>query len=64
VDNLVGSLEVGKLGNVVLWSETPIQLSSRVHKVIIEGKVVPMTSVQTRLRDKFEKIVYERMNKK
>jgi imidazolonepropionase-like amidohydrolase len=64
VDNLVGSLEVGKLANVVLWSETPIQLSSRVHKVIINGKVVPMTSVQTRLRDKFEKIVYERMNKK
>jgi imidazolonepropionase-like amidohydrolase len=64
VDSLVGSLEVGKLANVVLWSETPIQLSSRVHKVFINGRVVPMTSVQTRLRDKFEKIVYERMNKK
>ncbi len=64
VDNLVGSLEVGKLANVVLWDHTPIQLSSRVLKVIINGNVVPMTSVQTRLRDKFEKIVNERMNKK
>jgi imidazolonepropionase-like amidohydrolase len=64
VDSLVGSLEVGKLANVAVWDDTPIQLSSRVHKVIIEGNVVPMTSVQTRLRDKFEKIVYERMNKK
>ena len=64
VDNLVGSLEVGKLANVVVWDDTPIQLSSRVHKVIIEGNVIPMTSVQTRLRDKFTKIVYERLDKK
>ncbi|MGB6867941.1 MAG: amidohydrolase family protein [Candidatus Aminicenantaceae bacterium] len=63
VDELVGSLEVGKLANVALWDDTPIQLSSRVRKVIIEGNVIPMTSVQTRLRDKFEKIVYERMNR-
>lgn len=64
VDSLVGSLEVGKLANVAVWNDTPIQMSSRVLKVIISGNVVPMTSVQTRLRDKFEKIVYERMNKK
>lgn len=64
VDNLVGSLEVGKLANVVVWDDTPIQLKSRVHKVIIEGHVIPMTSVQTRLRDKFEKIVHERINKR
>ncbi len=64
VDNLVGSLEVGKLANIVVWEDSPIQLSSRVHKVIIEGHVVPMTSVQTRLRDKFIKIVYGRMSKK
>lgn len=64
VDNLVGSLEVGKLANIVVWDDTPIQLSSRVLKVFIEGHSIPMTSVQTRLRDKFEKIVHERMNKK
>jgi imidazolonepropionase-like amidohydrolase len=64
IDKLVGSLEVGKLANIALWNNTPIQLSSRVHKVIIGGNVVPMTSIQTRLRDKFEKIVRERMNKK
>jgi imidazolonepropionase-like amidohydrolase len=62
VDNLVGSLEVGKLANVVVWDDTPVQLSSRVHKVFIEGNDIPMTSVQTRLRDKFAKIVSERMN--
>jgi imidazolonepropionase-like amidohydrolase len=64
VDSLVGSLEVGKIANVAVWSDTPIQLSSRVLQVVINGNVVPMTSVQTRLRDKFAKIVYDRMNKK
>ncbi len=64
VDTLVGSLEVGKVANVAVWSDTPIQLSSRVLNVIINGKIVPMTSVQTRLRDKYENIVGERMNKK
>ncbi len=64
IDDQVGSLEVGKTANVVIWKGSPIQMSSRVQKVIINGKVIPMTSVQTRLRDKFEKIVYERMKKK
>ena len=64
VDDKVGSLEVGKIANVVVWSQSPIQMSSRVHTVIINGKVIPMTSFQTRLRDKFEKIVKERTKKK
>lgn len=64
VDDLVGSLEEGKLANVVIWSGNPIQMSSRVEKVIIKGKEIPLTSFQTRLRDKFEKIVSERIESK
>jgi imidazolonepropionase-like amidohydrolase len=64
VDDKVGSLEVGKVANVVIWSGSPIQMKSRVHQLIINGKVIPLTSFQTRLRDKFEKIVKERMKKK
>lgn len=64
IDDHVGSLEKGKTANVVIWSSSPIQMSSRVHSVIINGKIIPLTSVQTRLRDKFEKIVRERMKKK
>jgi len=60
VDHLVGSLETGKVANVVIWTGSPIQMSSQVRTVIINGKIIPMTSVQTRLRDKFEKIVKER----
>ncbi len=61
VGQQVGSLEPGKTANIVLWRGSPVQLSSRVEKLIINGRIVPLTSVQTSLRDKFEKIVGERM---
>jgi urease alpha subunit len=61
---MVGSLEVGKIADIVIWSDSPIQMTSRVHKVIINGKIIPLTSIQTQLRDKFEKIVRERMKEK
>lgn len=64
VDDQVGSLEVGKTANVVIWSDSPIQMKARVLEVIINGRRIPLTSVQTRLRDKFEKIVRERLKKK
>lgn len=64
LEKMVGSLEVGKTANVVIWDGSPIQMRSRVHKVIINGKVIPQTSIQTRLLDRFEKVVRERMEKK
>ncbi len=64
MESEIGSLEVGKRANITIWSGSPIQMSSRVLKVIIDGKLIPMTSIQTRLRDKFEKIVQDRMEKK
>jgi len=64
IDDQVGSLEKGKTANMIICSKSLIQLSSKIHTVIINGKVIPRTSVQTRLRDKFEKIVKERIRKK
>lgn len=60
----VGSLEKGKTANVAIWTGSPIQGRSRVETVIIEGKRIPMSSFQTRLYDKFRKIVDERMKKR
>ena len=60
----VGSLEEGKIANVAIWNGSPIQGRSIVETVIIKGKLIPMTSFQTRLYEKFKKIVAERMNKK
>jgi imidazolonepropionase-like amidohydrolase len=64
IEEEVGSLEVGKVANVAIWTGSPIQGRSRVETVIIKGNLIPMTSLQTRLYEKFKKIVYERMKKK
>ncbi len=63
VEQELGSLEVGKTANLALWSGSPVQMRSRVLKVIIKGRIIPPQSVQTRLRDKFERIVRERRSK-
>jgi len=54
---------VGKTADLALWSGSPLQMRSRVEKVIIQGRIIPPESVQTRLRDKFDKIVRERRSK-
>ena len=37
IDDQVGSFEVGKTANVVIWDGSPLQMRSRVHKVFING---------------------------
>jgi imidazolonepropionase-like amidohydrolase len=64
ISDEVGSLEKGKIANLAIWTGSPIQGRSRVETVIIKGELIPMTSFQTRLYEKFRKIVNERMKKK
>ncbi len=64
IEDEVGSLEVGKTADVVIWNASPIQGSSRAETVIIRGKPIPLTSFQTRLYEKFKKIVRDRMKEK
>jgi len=64
IDDKLGSLEPGKMANVVIWTGSPIQLTSRVKTLIINGEIVPLESVQTRLRDRYEKIVRQRLKAK
>ena len=40
VDHRVGSLAVGKDGDLVLWQGSPLLISSKVVMVFIEGKQV------------------------
>jgi len=51
----LGSIEQGKTANLVVWTGSPIQMSSQVCHVIINGKIIPMESIQTRLRDQYIK---------
>jgi imidazolonepropionase-like amidohydrolase len=55
MDDQLGSIKQGKTANLVVWSGSPIQMSSKVCHVIINGKVIPMESIQTRLRDRYKK---------
>jgi imidazolonepropionase-like amidohydrolase len=49
-----GSLDAGKVANLVLFDGDPLAPRSRVVKVFIRGREVPMESHQTELRDRFE----------
>jgi imidazolonepropionase-like amidohydrolase len=36
----IGSLEVGKLGDLAIWSGDPLDVMQRAHRVFIEGEQV------------------------
>jgi len=44
-----GSLEPGKVANVVVWSGDPLELSSQVRHLFIHGVEIPLQSRQTEL---------------
>lgn len=50
----LGSLEVGKRANVVIADGDPLDVTTDVKQVFINGKPVPMSSRHTRLRDEYQ----------
>jgi imidazolonepropionase-like amidohydrolase len=55
VDKDLGSLEVGKVGNVVVASGDPLDVKTDVKHVFIQGQEIPLVSKQTQLRDQYWK---------
>jgi imidazolonepropionase-like amidohydrolase len=53
VGDKLGSLDVGKVANVVIANGDPLDVRTSVQQVFIEGVAIPMTSRQTRLRDEY-----------
>lgn len=53
VADKLGSLDVGKTANIVVANGDPLDVKTDVKQVFIEGREVPMTSRQTRLRDQY-----------
>jgi imidazolonepropionase-like amidohydrolase len=49
----LGSLDVGKMANVVIANGDPLDVRTDVKQVYIEGVAVPMVDRQTRLRDEY-----------
>jgi imidazolonepropionase-like amidohydrolase len=48
-----GSLEAGKVADVVVWTGDPFELSTGVTKVFIRGRDVPLTSRQHELMERY-----------
>jgi imidazolonepropionase-like amidohydrolase len=49
-----GSLEVGKVANVVVWSGDPFEFSTGVEHVFIRGRDIPLRSRQTELLERYK----------
>ena len=55
VGDRLGSLEAGKIANVVVANGDPLDVKTDVRQVYIEGRAIPMTSRQTWLRDQYSR---------
>ena len=56
VANQYGSLEVGKVANVVVWTGDPFEFSTGVEHVFIRGKEIPLRSRQTELFERYRSL--------
>jgi imidazolonepropionase-like amidohydrolase len=55
VADQLGSLDVGKIANVVVANGDPLDVKTDVKQVFIAGREVPMSDRQVRLRDEYSK---------
>src|SRR2546428_397310 len=51
-----GSLEPGKVANVVVWSGDPFEFTTGVEHVFIRGREIPLKSRQTELFERYKKL--------
>ena len=49
----VGSLEPGKIANVIVTDGDPLELRTHVHYAFIAGRAVPVTNAQTELYERY-----------
>ena len=55
-----GSLEPGKQANLVIWDGDPLEIMTSAEQVIVNGRLIPMISRSTRLRDRYLDLDNER----
>ncbi|MDZ3831105.1 MAG: amidohydrolase family protein [Sphingopyxis sp.] len=53
MDATIGSLRPGRVGDVVIWDNDPLELGSRPTAVWIDGRPQSLTTRQDRLRDRY-----------
>jgi len=54
VDKLLGSIEVGKMANLIVTDGDPLEFKTSVKHMFINGKPVDLSSRHTKLYDKFK----------
>ncbi|MEK7264790.1 MAG: amidohydrolase family protein, partial [Pseudomonadota bacterium] len=54
VADRLGSLEIGKAADVVIWDGDPFETSTRPIAVLIDGRVTSLKNRQTMLRDRYK----------
>ena len=53
-----GVLRSGAVGDVVVWSGDPLELTSWAEHVVIDGELIPIRSRQTRLFERYEDLIW------
>jgi imidazolonepropionase-like amidohydrolase len=53
VADQVGSIEVGKLANLVVWDGDPLEIRSQVRHLFIKGRQIPLTTKHTALYERY-----------
>jgi len=53
IDDQIGSIEVGKEADIVLWDNDPLEVSSFTTHVLIDGKSISLMTRSKRLRDRY-----------
>lgn len=51
-----GTLQAGKVANLVIWSGDPFDFASAAERVYIKGQLMPLETRETELRDKYRKL--------
>lgn len=60
IDDKLGSLEVGKLADLVVWSGDPLEVTESAELVLISGEPINMQSRQSKLRDRYLQLPTDR----
>lgn len=53
IDKSFGSIEKGKIANIVIWDGDPLEVTSNPVHVLVKGKLYPLVSRRTLLRDRY-----------
>lgn len=55
IDDKVGSVKVGKVADLVLWTDHPLSIYAKVNKTIIDGQIYYDTDDDSKLREDLKK---------